>query len=112
MFESRAIHDKNDEFELCGLISEKTGNVIMPWIEFLTIKNKEYPDQNLCWDNDDYIFGKFYKFLKRWKRKELKKKDKKEFEDIWHILNDQTVEELIEMIEYALKKGWYEPKTN
>lgn len=111
MFESRAIHDNNSLFELACLINKKTNKPDMPWIEFKTIKNKEYPNQDLCWDNDYYIFVKFYKFLKRWMRKEIRKRDKKEFEDIWHVLNDKRVEELILMIELALEQGWYEPKT-
>lgn len=111
MFESRTIHDRYDMFELTCLVDTKTNRCEMPWIEFKTIKNKEYSDQNLVWDNDNYVFSKFYKFLKRWRKKEIKKKDRKEFEDIWYVLNDKRVEELIEMIEYALEKGWYESKT-
>lgn len=80
------------------------------WIEFSSLKDKEYPDQTLSWDNDDFIFGKFYKFLKRWDNRKLKKKDEENFKDVWLILNDDVVYELIEMIEFALEKEWYEFK--
>lgn len=111
MYQYRAICADNIEIELVGLIDKTTGKIDMPWIEFKTIKDKEYPDQDLSWDNPDFIFVKFYKFLKRWQKKELKKKDHKKYEDVWEILNEKVVEELILMIELALEQGWYEPKT-
>ena len=80
------------------------------WIEFNSLKDPSYPEQDLCWDNDDFIFGKFYKFLKRLKKGELKKKDRENFNDVWLILTDDTVRELIEMIQFALEKEWYKPK--
>jgi len=69
-----------------------------------------YSDQYLIWDNADFIFGKFYKFLKRWKNRKLKEKDEEKFKDIWAILTDDVVRELIEMLEFALEKEWYEFK--
>jgi hypothetical protein len=81
------------------------------FIEFNSIKHPNYPDQHLSWDNDNFIFGKFYKFLKRWKNGKLKKKDEEKFKDVWPILiNINVVDELIEMIEFALEKEWYEFK--
>ena len=80
------------------------------WIEFNGLKDPDYPDQYINWDNDDFIFGKFYKFLKRLKKGELKKKDRENFNDVWIILTDDTVRELIEMIQFALEKEWYKPK--
>lgn len=79
-------------------------------IEFNNIKHPDYPDQYISWDNADFIFTKFYKFLKRLKKGELKKKDRENFNDVWLILTDDTVRELIEMIEFALEKEWYEFK--
>jgi hypothetical protein len=78
------------------------------WIEFNSLKDQDYPNQDVVWDNDEFIFGKFYKFLKRWDENRLKKKDEKIFKDIWPILTDVVVSELIEMLEFALEKKWYE----
>jgi hypothetical protein len=78
-----------------------------PWIEFNGLKDPSYPEQDLSWDNDDFIFGKFYKFLKRWDNKRLKKKDEEKFQEIWPILTDDLVGELIEMLDLALEKEWY-----
>lgn len=80
------------------------------WIEFNNIKSPDYPNQ-LCWDNDDFIFTKFYKFLIRYKCNKLKKNDEKKYDDIWLILNQDVVSELIDMLEYAIEKKWYERKT-
>jgi hypothetical protein len=77
------------------------------WIEFNNLKDPSYPSQDLCWDNDDFIFGKFYKFLKRWDNKRLKKKDEEKFQEIWSILTDDLVSELLEMLDLAIKKEWY-----
>ena len=79
------------------------------WIEFNGLKDSSYPSQDVCWDNHDFIFGKFYKFLKRWDNKRLKKKDEEKFQEIWTILTDDLVGELIEMLDLALEKQWYHP---
>lgn len=81
-----------------------------PWIEFMDIKNSEYTDQHVSWDNDDFIFTKFYRFLIRYKCNKLKDKDKKKYDDVWLILNQDVVSELIDMLDYAMEKGWYELK--
>ena len=81
------------------------------WIEFDNVKSPDYPNQTLCWDNDDFIFIKFYKFLIRYKCNKLKDKDKKKYDDVWLILNQDVVSELIDMLEYAIEKKWYERKT-
>ena len=81
------------------------------WIDFTKVMDKEYPTLTLVWDNEDFIFGKFYRFLKRWNNNQLKKKDKEEFEDIWDILTDDLVEEMLAMLDLAITEGWYERKT-
>jgi hypothetical protein len=80
------------------------------WIEFNSLKDQDYPNQDIIWDNDDFIFGKFYKFLIRYKCNKLKDKDEKKYKEVLSILNQDVVSELIEMIEFALEKEWYEFK--
>lgn len=111
MFRYDTIANDSDDIQLSALVILKTGKREMSSIEFKQLRNKNFPDLTLLWDNDSFIFGKFYKFLKRWKEGRLKKKDKEKFADIWSILDDDVVNELIEMIEYALEEKWYEPKT-
>lgn len=111
MFRYDSICDDDDVVILSAIVDLETGKRDGIAIEFKTLKNKNYPDQTLMWDNDDYIFGKFYKFLKRWKKGELKKNDPKKFNDIWGLLTYPRVEELINMLEYAIKEKWYEPET-
>ena len=77
------------------------------------IEFNNHPDnakKYVVWDNADFIFTKFYKFLKRWKNRRMKKKDEEKFKDIWPILTDDVVRELIEMLEFGLEKEWYEFK--
>ena len=64
------------------------------------------------WDNPDYLFNEFYELLHRWNKRECLPTDKVEFPDIWNYLEEKEdmVEELIEMLELALKQGWYERK--
>jgi len=77
------------------------------------IEFNNHPDNTkkyVVWDNANFIFTKFYKFLKRWKNRRMKKNDEEKFKDIWPILTDDVVRELIEMLEFALEKEWYEFK--
>jgi len=111
MFKIDRIYSENAEVILDGYKGQ--GDVVKPdWvtIEFPEIMNKEYPEQTLMWDNPRFIFGKFYKFLYRWEEGRLKKKDKETFSDIWHILTDELVEDVIEMLEEAICLGWKKNK--
>jgi hypothetical protein len=76
------------------------------WIEFNN--HHDNAKKDVVWDNDEFIFGKFYKFLIRYKCNKLKKNDKKKYDDVWSILNQDVVSELIDMLEFALEKKWYE----
>jgi hypothetical protein len=77
------------------------------WIEFNGLKDEDYPSHDVFWDNDNFIFINFYKFLKRLKKGKLKKKDRENFNNVWPILTDDTVIELIKMLEFAIEKEWY-----
>lgn len=107
MFKYDRISSENGEVILEGYKGQED-EVKPQWvsIEFPEVMNKEFPKQTLMWDNPAFIFGKFYKFLNRWKKKELKKKDKENFSDIWEILSDDLVEDLLEMLEEAIRLGW------
>jgi hypothetical protein len=80
------------------------------WIEFNDLKEPKYPKKDIIWDNDDFIFGKFYKFLIRYKCNKLKDKDEKKYKEVFSILNQDVVSELIDMLELAIEKKWYEFK--
>ena len=81
------------------------------WIEFNSLQDLEYPKQTLIWDNADFIFGKFYKFLNRWDNRKLKKKDEENFKDIWSILTDELVWEMLKMVEFAIEREWNQYKS-
>lgn len=111
MFQYSTIATEDDSIQLTCLITKDRGPC-MTSIEFKNIKNKKYPDQSLFWDNDKYIFGKFKKFLKRHKKNRLKKKDKKEFSDVFKILRNGLVAELLDMLKEAESQGWYKKEEN
>lgn len=111
MFRYDVITDEECNIELTALIEPGTGKRTMVAIEFKNLRCKDYPTQTLLWDNDDYIFNDLYEFLKRWEKDEVWIKDKEKFQDIWPILSNDLVKELVEMIEYALEEKWYEPET-
>ena len=105
MIHTEAIENNRGNIKLVRIIYDHSNGEC--WIEFNSLKDPSYPEQDLCWDNDDFIFGKFYKFLNRWDNKRLKKKDEDKFQEIWPILTDDTVSELLEMLDLALEKEWY-----
>jgi hypothetical protein len=103
-----AIENNDGDIKLVRLVYDHHKSEA--WIEFNSLKDPEYPNQNVMWDNDNFIFTKFYKFLFRYKDNKLKKKDEKKYSDVWPILNQYTVGELIKMLEYAKEREWYKPK--
>lgn len=105
MFQYHTISNEEGTIELTALFND--GKYSISSIVFKKLKNKEFPDQELFWDNDDFIFGKFRRFLRRWQRGRLKKKDQKKFEEIWNILDDETVDEILLMLETAFNLKWY-----
>jgi hypothetical protein len=105
MIHTEAIENNRGNIKLVRIKYDNSNGE--PWIEFNGLKDPCYYSQDLCWDNHDFIFGKFYKFLKRWDNKRLKKKDEEKFQEIWTILTDDLVTELIEMLDLALEKQWY-----
>jgi hypothetical protein len=111
MYKFSTITSENQEIELVCLYSTKTGLPVDVSIEFKNIMDKDYPTLPLVWDNDHFIFGKFYRFLTRWDKKSLKKKDEEKFKDIWHRLTEDLVKEMLEMLDSAIMDGWYERKT-
>ena len=111
MYKFNTISSDNAEVEIVCLYSKNTGLPVNIWIDFKTVIDKEYSAQSLMWDNDHFIFGKFYKFLNRWDKKRLKKKDEETFKDIWSLLTDDLVKEMLEMLDSAIMDGWYERKT-
>lgn len=106
MIHTETIENTRGNIKLVRIIYDD-GYKSEPWIEFNGLKDPCYYSQDLSWDNDDFIFGKFYKFLNRWKSQRLKERDEEKFQEIWTILTDDTVDELIEMLDFAIEKEWY-----
>ena len=63
--------------------------------------------KDIFWDNDDYIFGKFYNILKKYKFDILTDEDKEEIFQVYELLNNDIVLDLIECLDYAKEKFNY-----
>jgi hypothetical protein len=105
MVQTTTLHTTSGEIELSSFTTDGR----LTWLEFHELYDEEYPDKNLAWDNEDYLFNIFYPFLHRWKNRICKPEDEIEFKEVWHYLenNEDLVEELIEMFNEALNQKWY-----
>ena len=106
------ISNDDESIELCILCKKDKLFSDFVWITFNKLTDKNYQNMKLTWDNPDFIFKKFYKFLLRWKNKSLKNKDYINYTDIWQILNDEKVEEIINILDSAIEQGWYIREVN
>lgn len=112
MWQSTTIHSDNDEITLkCLCDGDRLPDKQFVWITFKELKSKVYPEYDLEWDNPPYIFEIFYEFLHRLRDGSTVSKDKKLISKrVWKYLmkNDSLVDDLIEMLDEAIKQGWYE----
>ena len=112
MVQWTTIANYDESIELSALCNENGAMEDSIWITFNEINDGKYPNMKLTWDNPDFIFKKFYKFLLRWENKSLKDKDYINYTDIWIILTDERVEEIINILDSAIEQGWYIREVN
>jgi len=96
--------DEND-IQLSIMLNKK--GYYMPSLLF----KQEFLDipKDIYWDNENFLFKTFYLFLTRYKNKTLFNKDRETFQEIIHLLEDgDTIDQLIEIFETAIKQKWYE----
>ena len=115
MFQTTTLHTGSGEIEMTTFLTEEgvpDKELPMIWIEFHDIMSDLDPEESICWDNEDYLFEKFYPFLLRWKSRWCFPTDYKDFADVWQYFedNEELIDELIEMFDVALKQGWYVSK--
>ena len=53
--------------------------------------------QEQYWDNQEFLFDEFYPILKRFKDRMLTFKDREEFKDIWYLMTEDWVNDVIEI---------------
>lgn len=106
---SQRLATNGDKFHLCCLMEKDFKEICKDfiWLEFTEIKDKTYPDQNMVWDNSDYLFVTFYKFLNAYLNRSLTPQDKEEFEDIYDYLDDNKCNDLLELLNTAKNLNWY-----
>jgi len=102
MMQYHVIATDEDDIQLSIMLNEK--GYYMPSLLF----KEEFLDipKDIYWDNEDFLFQEFYPFLIRFRDRMLIE-DKEDFQEIIHLLEDgDTVDQLIEMFETAIKQKW------
>ena len=109
MFQTITIHNEEDTIKLsCLFMNDKCSDVSLEWCE---LKDKDFPEFNVFWDNSEFLFNEFYQFLIKYKNDELTYEELlTSYPEIITEIDDDVVGELIEMFNEAIKQGWYEPK--
>lgn len=106
LYGNYTIYECTQKYELSANYNIYKNRYYMPWITFKNIQNKKYPSQNLTWDNVDFIFGDFYKFLLHYLDRYVSEKEKNLFADIYAEINDEEANILLEMLQEGIKLGW------
>ena len=110
VYQSKFLTTESDLFELGCLCKNKTSNKtdkLWVWLEFNGLKNKEYPEQNIIWDNPKYLIYKFYPFLINYLNDKITTEEYVEFSFILPYLDKDKVEDLIELFETAKQLDWF-----
>lgn len=108
--QSKKLSTYNDLFHLECLCEDYTSDKTdksWVWLEFTKLKNENYPEQNLVWDNPDYLKEELYEYLKCYLANTVTKAQKKEFEDISDYMNKEKAEDLLELLEIAKDLNWF-----
>jgi hypothetical protein len=98
----RAIANEDHTIELSVGEDLTKGVLYYPSLTFLdhpTMKD-EY------WDNENFIFEKFYQFASRWKNRRMINSDLLEFQFVLNKLDEESMNTLIDIIELAKELGW------
>lgn len=105
---SQRLATDSDRFHLSCLCDKKNKpDKQFIWLEFTKIKDKEYPNQLLTWDNPSYLFKTFYTYLEHRLIFKVTKKEIEEFKDISDYLDVESTSELLGLLNTAIKLKWY-----
>lgn len=110
MFRYSTIANEDDTIKI-SVLENSEGKTPMLGIEFTEIiPNKDYPWVTLYWDEEDWIFSKFRNSINRYALGKAKDKDRKRLKEIESLLTLETAQEILEMLNEALRLGWYKQK--
>ena len=110
MFRYSTIANEDDTIKI-SVLENSEGKTPMLGIEFTEIiPNKDYPWATLTWDGEDWIFSKFRNSINRYALGKAKDKDRKRLKEIESLLTLETAQEILEMLNEALRLGWYKQK--
>ena len=107
---STVITNYDETIALDALIDIKEDNSIEYFSTAFSFKISE--DRTEIWDNGAFVFKEFKDYLNRWKNRRLTDKDVKSevFIEIQHLLTDEWVGEVLNIINDAEKLGWHKLK--
>ena len=110
MFRYNTIASDDDKIRISVLIG-KFDEPAMLSIEFTEIiPDPKYPWVNLSYDGEDWIFSKFRNSINRYALGVAKDKDRKRLKELESILNKEVAQEILEMLNEAIRLGWYKQK--
>lgn len=109
MFKYNTIANDDDTIRISILDTDRGPAMLS--IEFKEIyPNPAYPEISLAWDGEDWIFSKFKNSIERYSMGRAKDKDRKRLKEIKSILTQECAQEILEMLNEALRLGWYKLK--
>lgn len=110
VFLSKYLTTDSDLFRLGALCEARIFDEVdkkWVWLEFKELKSKQYPKQELVWDNPNYLKEELYEYLKCYLANTVTKAQKEEFEDISDYMDKEKAEDLLELLEIAKDLNWF-----
>lgn len=106
---SQRLATYSDKFHLGCLMNYDmiTVNKDAVWLEFTELKDNNYPEQTLSWDNPSYLWNKLYHYLENKLTFKLTEEQLKEFKDVDEYMNIDNCLDLLELLNKAKTLNWY-----
>jgi hypothetical protein len=107
---SQRLATNSDKFHLSCLIEEDMTTVWKDtvWLEFTELRDENYPNQTLSWDNSSYLWNELTQYLENKVKFTLTEKQLEEFKDIHEYMNLDNCFDLLELLSTAKQLNWHE----
>ena len=100
-----------EEVELTVLLNESDGTVDKSTLYIQFHEITEEFESGLVWDNPDFIFNDFRKYLTNFRDRTLTKEQLEEFKEVHSFFMDYSLidraDACIELLDFAEKNKWY-----
>lgn len=105
---SQRLATNSDKFHLSCLMNKDMTTVDKQfvWLEFTDLKDEDYPNQNLVYDNSSYLWGNLTQYLENKVTFKLTEEQLGEFKDIDEYMNLNNCFDLLELLNTAKTLNW------